>query len=242
MRRSGTGARWATLALAAVLCAGAASAQTPQQDRQRCSDGSNLDVQIGACTAAIRAGGVTDAALSALLTNRCRAYYLKREYDTAIPDCDHAIRLSPRADTYTHRANCHSAKGDTARAIADLDQAIRLNPNYDYAIFNRGREYLEMRQYERALQDFNRAIQIDASQADAFELRGLVHLKANRLDAAITDFTAALRIDPRSALSFYGRGLARQRKGDAAGATTDMAAGTAIRPTIANTFAKHDLR
>jgi tetratricopeptide (TPR) repeat protein len=56
-------------------------------------------------------------------------YYNKDDYDKAIADYIHAIRLDPNsAAAYNNRGIAYYAKGDYDQAIADCEAALRIDP------------------------------------------------------------------------------------------------------------------
>ena len=57
-------------------------------------------------------------------------YSAKKNYDRAIADYTHAIRLDPTdAGAYYDRGIAYAAKGQTDRAAADFRATLRLDPN-----------------------------------------------------------------------------------------------------------------
>lgn len=61
------------------------------------------------------------------------------QLDSALADCDAAIRLSPQVSDYLDsRGFLHLRQGDYARAIADYDASLKLAPTQTYSLMGRG--------------------------------------------------------------------------------------------------------
>ena len=106
---------------------------------------------------------------SADFYNRGIAHKNKDDYDQAIANYTHAIRLNPNlAKAFINRGNVYAAgKNDLDLAIADYDQAIWLDPKLASAYFNRGVAYGYKADYDRAIADYTQAIRLDPNNADA---------------------------------------------------------------------------
>src|SRR6476646_4048262 len=146
-------ARVIVLVLFAPVFCEPAVAQTQQQlDWCDHKNGATPDLLIEGCTAVIQAGKYTGKGLAFAFNNRGIAYQNKGQYDRAVQDYDHAIKLNPKyAEAFYDRSNTYVAKGQYDRAIQDYDQAIKLNPNFASAFNNRGVAYAHKEQYERAI-------------------------------------------------------------------------------------------
>lgn len=70
---------------------------------------------------------------------RGNAFRARGEYEKALFEYNHAVRLAPDAARYySDRGRNHLAKGDYVWARADLDQAVRLDPKDAEAHLARG--------------------------------------------------------------------------------------------------------
>jgi tetratricopeptide (TPR) repeat protein len=171
----------AVIVVASILTAGAAAAQSLDDNWARCKDfGRNPDLGIEACTAIIQSGQQITTGLAVAFLYRGNAYVDKREYDRAIQDLN--------------RGNAYGGKREYDRAIQDYDQAIRLDPNNAQAFNNRGNAYADKREYDRAIRDYDQAIGLDPNNALAFFNRGRAKwLKGDRAGAN-ADIAAAKQI------------------------------------------------
>lgn len=92
---------------------------------QQCSSGTQA--AIAACADIIKAGRETERNAAIAHYNLGIAYAAQREYDHAIANFGHAIRLDPGyAAAFAKRALAHEAKGERGRAHADFRAALSL--------------------------------------------------------------------------------------------------------------------
>ena len=71
---------------------------------------------------------------SAAYRGRGLALSRKGDYDTAIADCNEAIRLDPEdAVAYEARGLAHDRKKEPDAALADYTKAIQLDPKFTRA-------------------------------------------------------------------------------------------------------------
>jgi tetratricopeptide (TPR) repeat protein len=118
-----------------------ASALSPQQLDwcKNMSDAYSPDLRIQGCTAAIQSGQWSGKNLAWAFTDRCFGYFVKRDYDSALGDCNQAIELDPdNAYPYELRGTAYLGKGDYSHAITDFNKAINLDPKSASAFYNRG--------------------------------------------------------------------------------------------------------
>jgi tetratricopeptide (TPR) repeat protein len=87
------------------------------------------DVMIGACNTLIQSGQWTGEDAAWLYNNIGKGYFFKADYQTALTNYDHALRLDPN-DAYAYcgrgitKDNITAGSGD-----ADIAHARKLNPN-----------------------------------------------------------------------------------------------------------------
>jgi len=182
----------------------------------------NIDAVIANCTEALRL--IPESTDADIYDLRGSAYYDKKDYDRAIADFTHAIRLNPnKADFYSSRADAWKKKNNYDKAIADISEAIRLNPK-DADAYNTRGWWLATgkKDYDRAIADCNEAIRLNAGFANAYDSRGFAYAGKKDYDRAIADYTMALRFDPTITESYLGRGNAYNEKGDYKKAISDF--------------------
>jgi len=237
-------ARWhlignVLVATIVALAASPAVAQSQQQIDQCTNKGGSFtsEVRINACTSLIQSDR-SGKSLPQYYYQRCRAYIKKGDYDSALRDCNEAIRLDPKyAVAYDSRGNVYDYKKDYDRAIADYGEAIRLDPKDAGAFNNRGNAYADKGDPDRAIPDYDEAIRLDPKDAAAFRNRGMTYRDKGDLDRAIVDYDEAIRLDPKYADAFNSRCWARALAGrDLAAALADCNESLRLDPGAAAFF------
>jgi tetratricopeptide (TPR) repeat protein len=138
------------------------------------------------------------------LALRSLAAELRRDFDPAMKDFDHAMRAvnGDFSGNYEMLGNrCYAA------AVAGL--------------------------LDSAQESCDASIKLHERNEAAYDSRGLVDLKSGHWDAAIADYTKSLYYRPDFTFALYGRGLAKRARGDSAGAAADMEAAQKNEPEIA---------
>jgi tetratricopeptide (TPR) repeat protein len=130
----------------------------------------NPEDAIAACTAIIRSGKHSGAALGSAYLNRGHHLGRKKDHDAAIQDFNETIRLNPKsAQAWTNRGTMYGRKKEYGRAIADHTRAIELDGNHKDAWYNRGVIYEAMNNKERAIADYRQALRVNPNDNDAKE-------------------------------------------------------------------------
>ncbi len=177
---------------------------------RQCQNG-NPDEKISGCTAVIQSGHESLANVAEALSNRCWAYYLKRENDQAIADCSQAINLHPNfVIAYGRRGAAYMGKGQYDRAIEDYNKAIQRASRVDHyflanLFIGRGSSYSFNGQHDRAIEDYTQALGFMPNNAAAFWGRATVYKLKGEYDRAIEDYNKAIQIEPANTYALYGR-------------------------------------
>ncbi len=130
--------------------------------------------------------------------NRGVDFYAREQYDKAIAEYAHALKLDPGyALAYKNRALVFHKVGTLMRSGA--------------------RPYLN-----QALADYGIALHINPKDADAYRERGLVRARLGDYDKAIADYSAAVDVNPKFAEAYRDRGKAYREKGDLDKANADL--------------------
>jgi tetratricopeptide (TPR) repeat protein len=156
----------AMVVLARLLAGTPAWAENPLWDQ--CRDVNNLegaDESLAACNRLLDdRSEVKNHAMA--LRNRCGIYYTKNDYESALADCNRALRMEPNsAIGYNRRGLIWYRQDDYDRAIEDFNRAIRLDANFAYAYFNRGLAWRKKGDTGRADADETEAIRLDPNLA-----------------------------------------------------------------------------
>ncbi len=189
------------LVLLALPAGGAARADDPAV-RNRCE---NLD--IGACTALIRAGDMTPHNLAIAYFNRGFAHYQGRDYNNAIVDLDQAVHLDPaNAGAFHWLGAAYGAAGDLEHALPNLVRASELDPKATATLDLLGTAYIDKEDYARAIASFSRSIALNPREAPAFNGLGLAYERQAKDADAIANFEKAVALDPRYTDALYHLG------------------------------------
>ena len=96
--------------------------------------------------------------------------------------------------------------------------------------FNRGNEYLRLKDSENALADYTEAIRIFPAYADAWYNRGLVYHQSGLYTEAIRDYSEAVSLKKDFQSAYLNRGTIYRATGDYYLALSDFNQAIAIRP------------
>jgi len=127
-----------------------------------CEQVIDRNLQISGCTAVIGSGQWEGSDLAWAYNNRGFAYFDLAEYQRAIEDYDHALRLDPKlADAHFNRGLSFFRLGDFAPAIEGFDQTLRLEPDAAHAYHGRGSAYARLGELARAIDEYIEALRLD---------------------------------------------------------------------------------
>lgn len=98
-------------------------------------------------------------------------------------------------------------------AIELFNKALELSPDNPDAIFNRGRAFTYLGDYEQAMQDYSFVIDKNVKTPFPYLRRGELYLKLNNLEKAVEDFNKSISIAGHPQ-AFYKRGLAYRKLGE----------------------------
>lgn len=139
-----------------------------------------------------------DSTCSAAWGRRGSVLLMRSEYDRALLDFTHAIRLAPNhAEWYHQRGLCHHAQGHFLKALGDYERAIHHQPVDPVYRAHRGLTHWKLQAWPQAIADYRHALQLDPQQADWHHMLGLCCLEANRYNQAIEAYHQAIELDPK---------------------------------------------
>ena len=115
----------------------------------------------------------------------------------------------------------HLIRGETDLALAAFNEASDLDPGNADARFERGRIYINQRQYEDAIADYDVVLGLQPDNGPAYFNRGLAHEFLGLLAEAVADYTADIAIRPNNRDTYYRRGRISARGKDFAAAAAD---------------------
>lgn len=165
------------------------------------------------------------------------AYLQKRNYDLAIADFNHAIKLQPNEPrAFYDRGVAYSAQGNYDQAIADDTQIIKLDPKSADAYYNRGLDYLNKGDALSALADYNKAISLNPDHKYAYFARGFLYKREGDYELAIRDYNKTIELEPTYACAYNNRGVAYSGKGNDELAIADYKKATELDPGFKRAF------
>lgn len=164
VRRRFLAALWPLLAVTTLYAPSRASADG---DLLAQCEHRDPDIAIQACTSLIDKGGVDIEILPKIIAQRAGAYAKGFQYDRAIKDYNHAIKLRPEFwIAYDGRGLAHANRLNFELAIKDYDQAIKLKPDAASAYYHRGLAKFGICDIEGADADIAKARELDPAIGD----------------------------------------------------------------------------
>jgi tetratricopeptide (TPR) repeat protein len=171
-------------------------------------------------------------------------YLQKKDYANAIAAYNKTAAKGGEAAgvAYLLIGDTYAAQGDTANALANYGKGITAAPKNSYGYAQRGRMYIQSKQYDLAIKDLNQYIALAPNEPYGYYLRGLANVSLNTpagYSAAKTDLTSYLtrEKDPNNVI--IGTKLlatAQKETGDNAGAITSYSKILAANPKEGNTL------
>lgn len=165
--------------------------------------------------------------------SRGYARYQLENYDGALSDWSHAVRLRPNfavALTY-----CSVAQADLGRleeALASVSRALRLRPNSFVARCNRGRLYLDQGNIAAAQADFRLAIELHPRSSLPYFYLGQVYQRQNQTAVALQYLNLAIDKRPGWALAHCYRAATHRRLGNLSQAVADLSTAQRLWQTV----------
>ncbi len=136
------------------------------------------------------------------------------EFDKALADFDHVIKIDPtNPAAWACRGITRALRSDRQNAIADLTEGIRLDPVQPSTYTQRAKTFLEMGEYDKAIVDCSEAVRLCPRFAPAFRFRARAWLAKDELNRALADFDQAIRFTPNySKVAFNSREFSPYRR------------------------------
>lgn len=147
----------------------------------------------------------------------------KQQYDSALIDMDHAIRLNPGFTAlYINRANLKYAKNNLRGAMDDYNRVVEMDPQNAIARYNRGLLRAQVGDKNRAIDDFSEVLKSDPENSFARYNRAALSFDIGDNSGAISDFSEVLKQYPDFAAGYYARSEAKRRMNDLKGGEADF--------------------
>jgi tetratricopeptide (TPR) repeat protein len=126
-----------------------------------------------------------------LYVKRAKVYKDQKNYEGALNDLNHSIRLKANFEAYMQRTLLWMMRNQMEYALEDVQAALRLQPgNYD-ALINRAGVYFCMKRYEEAIQDLNQAEAINSTDYKVYKDRAYCYMAIGKKRQAQIDLAIA---------------------------------------------------
>ncbi len=219
MKRTGSRASSAILAVMAVLWASVA--------------GAGFQTREAALAALEKTNRLIEAAptQAGLYTLRGDAYYALNDLYGAMESYTTAIKLDDRQDNaYFGRGMALGRMGRVDEGITDLDVYIRRHPDSSLAYTKRGVRNIWRNHLAEAERDLTRAVELDPGNAEAHDDLGVVHAKHRRIGLAAQHFSTAIRLDPGYQKAYHNLAICFHLRGQNREALEIVDAGLELEP------------
>lgn len=141
-------------------------------------------------------------------TTRAEANRIRREYASAVADCNTAIRLEPHANVFLIRGKCLRRLNRASDALQDFYHVFNMDPSRRQAAdayIELALAYRDLPQYgvvmRQALDELNLSIEQGSENIIhyAYRCKGVIHLLNRKNSRARIDFESALERSPGNA-------------------------------------------
>jgi len=135
-------------------------------------------------------------------------YMKKGQYGDAVIEFRNALRIDSRfVDAYYQLAQADLAQHNWNSAYASLEKAIELDPTRLDARIDRGRLYLDARQFGDAETDANYILKQQPGDAGAYQLLGTALMGEQKPEQALAAFAKGIELRPNDASTYINIGL-----------------------------------
>ena len=127
---------------------------------------------------------------------------------------------------------------DPIKLFTDVIQKNRSGAEVSMAYYNRGNEYLRLKEMDIAISDYNTAIRIFPAYSDAYYNRGLIYYNSGNQPEAIHDFSTVIKLKPGLLKAYLNRGTVYRAMGDYDSALADFTHIISVQPDGAAYFSR----
>jgi tetratricopeptide (TPR) repeat protein len=131
---------------------------------------------------------------------RAELYVAFGDYLDAIKDCEHMLKVKPRAPwILVLRGRAHAVGMEFKKAVVDFSRAMELGDKTQVPLLLRASAYKDMGDLGRAVEDLSAALEVEKQYAIYYD-RGELYLKLGEHRKALADFETFLKVQPSSVL------------------------------------------
>ena len=172
-----------------------------------------------------------------LLIKRGQAYFAIQDFELAVNDYNHALKLDDTLDeAYFGLGMAKGRLGQIEKGIADLSVYIARNPGNSRAYTKRGVRYIWAGKLSLAKNDLKKAVQLDPANAEAHDDLGVVYASEGNYDLALKHFNTVVKIDPSYQKGFHNLAMAYYISGKNQQALQSINAALTISPNNKNSL------
>ncbi len=132
--------------------------------------------------------------------HRGMAYAALRQYNKALDDLSHAVKMAPRdSRPLLRRGEVQIHMGRYRQAARDFEAVLRQDRRNVQALYWRGMAAVQLGEDTQALKYFDRLLKVQPNHARALAQRGGVLFRLGQLSEALADLDEALAIHPADA-------------------------------------------
>jgi len=179
--------------------------------------------------------------IAKVYSSRGALYLHGRQYQQAIEDFDHALKLDPQAlEAYVGRGCAYRCQNEWGEAIDDFTNTLRLDSTYARAYAELGKTFLLLHRYQEAIGYLSTAITHNLKTAEVYTNRGVAwrDCPESNYTHALADFTYALSLDPQSVETYVERGILYRRHEQYQKAIDDFNSALKLNDTLASVYAQ----
>ena len=116
-------------------------------------------------------------------------------------------------DNRSLQGDAHFRNKEYQLAIEAYNDYLSLKPNNIKSLYNRGRSYEELGDFNRALQDYNRILEINPDNIQANLSIGKDFYRKNVFDNAAFYFDKVIKVDDTNAVAHFFKGRSLHKSG-----------------------------
>jgi tetratricopeptide (TPR) repeat protein len=135
------------------------------------------------------------------------AFLQEDHYEKAKSYAQKAITINPH-DFYALniRGACYAQEGDSKNAELDFQKTIEIAPIFSAPFVNRGKIFLDDRNYREGIKMFDQALAIFRNNIKALRMKGDCHKHLNEYHEAISSYEDALKLNKKDPDAWKGLG------------------------------------
>lgn len=135
------------------------------------------------------------------------AYMGMGDYDRAISEFEHTLRLNPLYFlAYYNAGVAYQLQKRFDMAIVNYEKCVKLNPDFFRVYYNLGIVYKKTGELDKAIAVYERAILIDPRHSFVYNNLGIALTEKGDLEKAESFFKQAININPGYAKAYYNLG------------------------------------